>query len=149
MRFSSTLLLPLAAVVLIGACGTSSGSDAPACVANLSTACDPLYSPPTYPTIFTMTFQPTCATGIGTCHTADAAQGGLSFADEQTSYEQLLGMNGANVRVVPGDPACSLLMERLESTDPSFHMPKGPNSLPAAALCAVAQWIANGATNDP
>jgi hypothetical protein len=143
------LLVPLAAVALVGACGTSSGSPTLACVANLSTACAPLYTPPTYPTIYAMTFQPTCATGIGTCHTADAAQGGLSFADEQQSYEQLLGMNGAIVRVVAGDPACSLLMERLETTDPTFHMPKGPNSLPAAALCDVAQWIANGATNDP
>ncbi len=149
MRFAFTLLVPLAAIVLVGACGTSSGSSSLACVSNLSTSCDPLYSPPTYPTIFAMTFQPTCATGIGTCHTADAAQGGLSFADETQSYEQLLGMNGANVRVVAGDPACSLLMERLESTDPSVHKPKGPNSLPPAALCAVAQWIANGATNDP
>jgi hypothetical protein len=149
MRFASTLFVPLAAVALIGACGSSSGSSTLACVPNLTATCDPLYTPATYPTLFAMTFQPTCATGVGTCHTADAAQGGLSFADEQQSYEELLGMNGANVRVVPGDPGCSLLMERLESTDPNVHMPKGPNSLPAAELCDVIQWIANGATNDP
>jgi len=131
---------------LAPACTTHSDAPpAPACVSGLSLDCTPLYTPPVYQTIFDKTLHPTCATGTGTCHTADAAMGGLVFEDVNLSYEMLLGTYGNRPRVVPGNPACSLLMERLESTDPNFHMPKGPNSILPAESCAIAQWIANGA----
>jgi hypothetical protein len=97
-----------------------------------------------YTTIFDKTFHPTCAAGKGTCHTADAAKGGLVFENADDAYALLLGTKDGRKRVVPGDPACSLVMERLSSSDPSFHMPPGASLLPAET-CAIAQWIAQGA----
>jgi hypothetical protein len=132
-------------LVAIGSCSSNDPPAQPACVTGLSLDCKPLYEPPTYQAIFDHTFHPTCAAGSGTCHTADAAKAGLVFADADHAYALLLGTDGGRPRVVPGDPACSLIMERLDSTDPSFHMPPGSISLSAAELCAIAQWIAQGA----
>ncbi len=114
------------------------------CVANLKTDCQPLYDPPLYSTLFTKILQPTCATGIGTCHTSNAGMGGLVFESVTDSYDALLGLNGARQRVIPNDPACSLLMIRLESTDPQFVMPKG-SRLDEPSLCDFVLWIAQGA----
>jgi hypothetical protein len=127
--------------------GCSSGSDSPTveCVQGLSTKCSPLYAPPVYQTIFDKTLHPTCASGMGTCHTSDAAKGGLVFEDADAAYALLLGKDGSKARVVPGDPACSLLLERLTSSDPNFHMPPGPNSILPGEQCAIVQWIAAGA----
>lgn len=140
--------LPWLSSMLLVAAACSSPSAAPAdppCVAGLTTACQPLYSPATYDVLFTKVLQPNCAVGTGTCHTSDAAQGGLVLQDIDAAYAMLLGKDGSHPRVLPGDPGCSLLMKHLESTDPSYHMPKGPNSLSAPALCAITQWIAGGA----
>jgi hypothetical protein len=70
---------------------------------------------------------------------------GLIFADADAAYELLLAPPDAAPRVLPGDPSCSLLMIRLESTDPSYRMPPGPTPLSDPALCDIVQWIAQGA----
>ena len=52
------------------------------------------------------------------------------------------------VRVVPGDPANSLLMQMLEGTQTcGTQMPPG-GQLPAEVIGQVRAWIANGAAND-
>ena len=120
---------------------SSSGPATPACVQDLSTTCQPLYAPATFDTLYTKLFVPTCASGTGTCHTPDAAKGGLVFASPDDAYARLVTQG----RVTPNDPACSLIMKRLTSTDPNFHMPPGPTSISAGAECTIVQWIAAGA----
>jgi hypothetical protein len=71
--------------------------------------------------------------------------GGLIFQDADTAYALLLGMNGARARVMPHNAPCSLLVEKIESTDPTFRMPPGPTPLPEAVRCDIEQWIAQGA----
>lgn len=115
------------------------------CVSGLSANCQPLFDPPTYDAIFSQIFHPTCAQGIGTCHTSDAAKAGLVFADADVAYSLLLGTVGGRARVNPGDPSCSLLMIRLESGDPTFRMPPGPTPLLESERCDIVQWIAQGA----
>jgi hypothetical protein len=132
------------AAFALAACTTHADPPPPACVTGLSLDCKPLYDPPLYQTLFDKTFHPTCAAGRGTCHTADAAKGGLVFESADDAYALLLGTKDGRKRVLPGDPACSLLMERLSSSDPSFHMPPGA-SLLSAETCAIAQWIGQGA----
>ncbi len=123
----------------------------PACVAGLSAACQPQYDPPTYATIFGSILRPTCASGTGTCHTSDAqaraATGGLVLEDVDQAYASLLGTGteAGHARVIPGDPACSLIMKRLESTVPTYHMPPGPTSLSAGETCTIVKWISSGA----
>jgi hypothetical protein len=110
-------------------------------VQGLTTACQPAYDPPTWATIHAKILAPTCATGTGTCHTADFAPRGLVLSDADASYTALLDGR----RVLPGDPACSLLVKRLESSDPSYRMPRGPTPLSAGELCTITKWIAAGA----
>jgi hypothetical protein len=134
-----------ASVAVAAIACTSSDGDPLACVKNLSLDCKPLYDPPVYQTIFDKTFHPTCATGTGTCHTSDAAKGGLVFENADTAYGLLVGTIDGRKRVLAGDPACSLVVIRLESSNASVHMPPGPSFLPAAERCAIEQWIAAGA----
>ena len=135
---------PFSLVVLCAAVACDS-EERSSCVDDLPLECAPLYDPPIYDTLFERTFRPTCASGMGTCHTSDAAKAGLVFEDADTAYSLLLGDEGGRVRVVPGDPACSLLMIRLEGDSPTFRMPPGPNALSAAERCAISKWIAAGA----
>jgi Planctomycete cytochrome C len=135
-------LLALSATTMAQACSPSSGGPAPPpCVQGLSTSCQPLYSPPTFDTLYAKLFVPTCASGTGTCHTPDAAKGGLVFSSPDDAYSRLV----AQGRVIPNDPSCSLIMKRLTSTDPNFHMPPGPTSISAGEQCTIVQWIAAGA----
>jgi hypothetical protein len=130
--------LALLLVVAAAACG---GDDGPTCV-QVSTDCTPLYEP-TFTNLFDRTFQPTCGVAGGSCHSAEGHKAGLVFADVDQAYDLLLGTDG-RARVTPGDPGCSLLVERTESEDPGFQMPPR-DPLDEATRCTIRQWIANGA----
>jgi hypothetical protein len=139
----------LVGCALAGACG--GGDDAPAgppaCVEGLKIDCGALlYSPPIYSTIYSGIIQTQCAIG-SSCHSKDAAMGGLALANADDAYHTLLGEKGGKKYVVPNDPTCSPLMVRLESNDKDFVMPQGMQ-LTAEARCDFVQWIAQGAAQN-
>jgi hypothetical protein len=116
----------------------------PPCVADLNVGCtDVRYDPPVYSTIFQKIIQPQCTLG-SSCHSADAAMGGLVLANADDTYDALLGLKGGTKRVLPNDPKCSPLMVRLESRDPNYVMPRGSRLL-ETELCDFVQWIKQGA----
>jgi Planctomycete cytochrome C len=146
LRRSQQLALLVASAAFVAttaeACSPSSpGPTTHACVTGLSATCQALYAPPTFDTLYAKLFVPTCASGTGTCHTADAAKGGLVFSSPDDAFARLVTQG----RVIPNDPSCSLIMQRLTSTDPNFHMPPGPTSISAGEQCTIVQWIAAGA----
>jgi hypothetical protein len=130
------------------ACGDDTGGapqDASVCLSTLPRACTPLYRP-TFDNIFANRLGMTCgasSTG-GSCHAAKGAMAGLVLETKDAAYDALLGAGGGRQRVIPGDPECSLLVQRLESNNPGFSMPPGAK-LSADERCAIEQWIANGA----
>jgi hypothetical protein len=126
-------------------CSTAATPSDPPCVVGLKTDCLPQYDPPTYQTIFDKILRPTCASGVGTCHTSDGAKAGLVFENADPSYKLLLGTEGGRARVIAGDPSCSVIMKRVASTDPSYHMPPGPSSILPGEACTIVKWIAEGA----
>lgn len=67
------------------------------------------------------------------------------FEDEQQSYDLLLGHVDGRARVIPGDPGCSILVERLEVDSSTLRMPPGPTPLTAGERCNFVRWIADGA----
>jgi len=133
--------------IVVAACASSDPAPPaePPCVSGLSTTCKPQYDPPDFATLHAKIFAPTCATGGASCHGRDGKKGGLDLSDEATAYAMLTGKDGSRARVTAGDPSCSLLMKRVASTDPSYHMPPGSIALSAGEQCAITLWIARGA----
>ncbi len=130
-------LLAAMALVLLSGCKGE-------CV-TVSTDCAPLYSP-TFDNVFSHTLSPTCASVGSSCHSASGGKGGLVFDSADHAYGQLVGVSGptGRERVIAGDPHCSLLVEKIESTSAGVQMPPG-SPLSAAEKCAIEQWIGAGA----
>jgi len=136
----------LAAVLGAGACdgGSDDDGDVPACVSRDASACMPLYEP-RWDRVFTETIMPRCGTPGSACHgeaSAAGAGGGLVVSDMVATRTVLL--DGGFV--VPGDAACSEVVVRLDIDDDALRMPPGAQALDEAERCAVARWIADGAT---
>jgi hypothetical protein len=124
-----------AALTTTAAIGCSSQGQASACTTPASTACAPLYDP-TYEQIFTRTLKPTCAAGGTSCHSA--GKGGFLIDDIDATYARI------SERLTPSKPECSLVVDRLYSTETGYAMPPGAQ-LTEAERCSIVQWIAAGA----
>ncbi len=90
-------------------------------------------------------FTPICTV----CHSGAAAPQGLRL-DAVNSYGLLVGVQSAEVpalvRVAPGDPDNSYLIQKLEGrASVGARMPFGGPYLDAATIGVIRQWIANGA----
>ncbi len=129
---------PAVALSALAATLVACSDDAGGCV-EVDPECAPLYEP-TFDNVFSMTLNDKCADGP--CHDAVSPKAGLSYVDPDEAYDQLLGETG-RVRVMPGDPGCSLLVRRIEGSG-SFRMPPG-NPLSEQERCSIELWIANGA----
>jgi hypothetical protein len=95
-------------------------------------------------------FTPTCA--VSGCHTGGAAPQGLRL-DEANSYGLLVNVASTEapsiLRVAPGDPDNSYLIQKLEGTaSVGEQMPLGGTPLPQASIDVIRQWIVDGATDD-
>jgi hypothetical protein len=73
------------------------------------------------------------------CHGATKQHGGL----ELDGYADLMRGGDSGPAVVPGDPAASLLVAKIERRDRPPMPPK--RRLPAAAIARIRAWIAAGA----
>lgn len=142
MARAVTLLAAVAVLVLSGCSGGEDGGGG-ACVQDLDLACAPLYTP-SFANLHAQTLAPSCGISGGSCHSAQGAQGGLVLDDADVAYALLLGSNGAPQRVIPGDPACSLVVRKLHADSPSEVMPPGA-PLSEAERCVFVRWIDAGA----
>lgn len=131
-------------MMLCGALLSTGCPDAP-CVEGLDDACAPLSSDVSWSNVYTTVIADGCAQGGTSCHSADGAQGGLSFGDEQTAWEQLVDPADGNPSVTPSDASCSEIMKRLESDDGNYQMPVG-SPLSRPERCMVQLWIDEGAS---
>jgi hypothetical protein len=122
-------------VVLLMACGEE---PAPTCP-SLPVDCSPQYTPD-FDAVFSNTLATSCGVGGNSCHAGPTPQAGLGLEDSASAYQGLL--DGG--LVVPGDPACSPLVQRLRHEDPGFLMPPGMR-LSDGEICAVRRWIEAGA----
>lgn len=90
-------------------------------------------------------FTPICST----CHTGAAAPLGLRL-DEGAAYALLVNAPSTEVpsllRVNPGDPSSSYLIQKLEGTaQVGGRMPLGGPPLPQETIAVIRQWIIEGA----
>jgi len=114
------------------------GDPPPACI-TVDTSCAPGYVP-TFQNVYANTIKASCGTTNSSCHSASGRAGGLSFADEQTAYDQL--MVGGRVKAF--DAACSEMIVRTSSPGEDYQMPPG-DALDPPARCALIQWVHQGA----
>ena len=135
----------LSLVVLAALAGCPSETTPPACI-TVDTTCAPGYVP-TFSNVYKNTIVPKCSM-TSACHDTSGHQGGLSLGDgEDAAYTALLAsstIDPSRKRVVPGDPACSLLIVRTASPGTSYQMPKG-DPLSEVESCALLQWVEAGA----
>jgi len=128
-------------LLALGACGAGSGGDSPpAQGAALQ---------PTLASIQANIFTPTCA--VSGCHSGPGAMLGLRL-DAGFSYASLVNKpsfydtNGTLLRVTPGDPDASFLIQKLEPS-PAFgdRMPLTGCCLQQVTIDVIRQWIQDGA----
>ena len=105
---------------------------------------------PNFSEIQANVFTPTCAT-TG-CHFGAGAPQGLRL-DEANSYALLVGVGSMEepsvLRVAPGDPNNSYLIQKIEGTAVSGQqMPLNAPALPRATIDVIRQWISDGAIDD-
>jgi hypothetical protein len=126
-------------VVMLALAGCP-GTDAPPQCIDVVTTCNPLY-PPEFDNVYANTLTSACgSTAIG-CHSAAGRAGGMSFEDPATAHAALLAG-----RVEPGDASCSEMIVRAGSPGADYQMPPKPASaVDASELCALVQWVENGA----
>ena len=127
----------LFAVVFLIACGADAGPE-PLCPP-LPETCSPQY-PATFDSVFINTLKTSCGVGGNSCHAGPTPQAGLGLDDADRAYFGLL----EGELVVPNDPACSPLIQRLNHDNPNLLMPPGM-ALPPSEICAIRQWIEAGA----
>lgn len=115
-------------------------------------------SPPQEPATFTRIYA-LLRQRCRSCHQPGATYS-LDFSTKQIAYDELVGgpnMGAAEFivcsgfgyrRVVPGDPDASLLVQKLEATQPcGDRMP--PGAMPDLGLSGeVRRWVSAGALND-
>jgi hypothetical protein len=102
--------------------------------------------PANWDNVFKFVIDQRCGTGEGVaCHGTDGHQGGLILSGQDQAYDHLVNGKGGHARVLPKDPACSILMERISSSDANVRMPLGSAALSDGDKCGVQKWIAQGA----
>jgi hypothetical protein len=121
------------------------GAGTATCLDPLPDDCDLVFAP-TYDAFFDNVLGRTCgaASTGGSCHGPDGGMAGLFLHDRDMAYDYLLGDADGRARVIPNDPECSMLVQRIESTDPDVMMPPTAR-LSAGERCAIERWIAMGA----
>jgi hypothetical protein len=113
---------------------------------------------PTFTSIFETVLRPLC--GVS-CHGPGPESllddNLLDLSDRALAYSELVGVEAAGVacatmatRVVPGDPASSLLIQKLSLDTPAcgVSMPLDRFLLPAEYVDPIRTWITNGAADD-
>ena len=103
---------------------------------------------PTLASVQANVFNPSCIV----CHAGATAPQGLRL-DATNSFTNLVGVasrqNSSILRVAPGDPDLSYLIQKLEDTaSAGEQMPLGGAPIPQSTIDFVRQWITDGALPD-
>src|SRR5438132_8522933 len=137
MKVGTVIARPLLAAALLTLAACGGGGNAP-----------PAGLQPTLASIQDNVFTVTCA--VPGCHGGAGAQQGLRL-DPGFSAGNLINVpsprNPNLIRVVPGDPDASFLIQKLQGTDGLLgdRMPDGWPYFTTATINVIRQWLQNGA----
>ena len=120
--------------------------------ASAFTLTTPVMIGPTLDQIQAVVFTPSCATSG--CHDNTTMADGLSLADADTSYAEMVGEFSSQtgqedvLLVAPGDPDASYLIRKMENTagiSGNRMPPPGRAPIPQSDIDQIRLWITNGA----
>jgi len=77
-----------------------------------------------------------------TCHGPAKQMGTLRFDREEVAKHEL---SGGRFAIVLGDPAKSLILQRITATSPAVRMPMGGEALTAREVEIIRRWVEQGA----
>ena len=110
---------------------------------------------PTLTSIQTNVFNKSCA--LPSCHNSTASKEGLTLT-QGSSFGELVNVPAENVaaaadgkiRVVPGDPDASFIIQKLEgpAAGEGDLMPQSSSGLDPEIISVIRQWITDGALNN-
>ena len=132
---------------VLGGCGAGDGTGLDQNGQPIGNGSGTIPLAPTLASIQANVFTPSCSQSG--CHGNAPAQG-LRLDSVANSTATLINIasprDSTLVRVVPGSPDSSFLIQKLEGTQTlGDRMPQGGPSLPQSTIDFVRQWIANGA----
>jgi len=113
-------------------------------------------APATFSEIQIEIFAPSCTQSA--CHDASAG-GGLNLSSRAVSYSLLVNVSAVQanaasrgkIRVVPGDPAASFLVQKLDGTleaEEGEGMPRSTSGLSNSRINQIRSWINDGAPDN-
>lgn len=138
LRFTGGALL-IASIGLVGCSSSENSSESAA-----------LPFEPKLSVIEDRVFNKSCT--FSSCHGSSTPKAGLSLVGP--TFQALVNQPSSELpqrlRVVPGDPESSFLIDKLEHDQPSFgvRMPYQSPPLSASAVEVIRSWIEQGANDD-
>ncbi|EMI18236.1 protein containing DUF1549 [Rhodopirellula maiorica SM1] len=99
-------------------------------------------TPPPATVDFTKQVQPILAKRCFACHGPDKAEGGISFAEQESAFAEA---ESGEFAIVPGDIDASMLVARITTDDEFERMPPEGDPVTAAEAELLTRWIDEGA----
>jgi len=142
----------VATAALLAGCATMDvdGDPVDAAVDPDPLAVDPVPAPGSFDDLHRTIIAPRCSGQPGLCHNGqfepNLSSPGLAFAYlvNRPALEK-----PTLLRVKPGDPGASVLVDKLRGRDVATRMPLGAEPLADAEIAAIEAWIAGGALRAP
>lgn len=108
-------------------------------------------APPTFSELHERVLQPSCV--FATCHQQGASAAGMMALDRDVAHASLVDASAVaapgRIRVIPGDPEQSYVMEKVTSAMPTAGEQMPPDApLEAERVELIRAWIEAGAADD-
>ena len=108
-------------------------------------------APPTFTELHERVLQPSCV--FATCHQQGASAAGMMALDRDLAHAALVDVSAVaapgRIRVIPGDPEQSYVMEKITNATPTAGEQMPPDApLEAERVELVRAWIEAGAADD-
>ncbi|GAA4465670.1 PSD1 and planctomycete cytochrome C domain-containing protein [Novipirellula rosea] len=127
------------AILMLAACGVIGGLSGQSGAAEGSASSE---TPAPASVDFIKQVQPILAKRCFACHGPDKAEGGISFAEQESAFAEA---ESGEFAIVAGDVDASMLVARITTDDEFERMPPEGDPVTPAEAELLTQWIAEGA----
>jgi mono/diheme cytochrome c family protein len=137
----SVLLLAVSLVYSCVLLSIRPGAQAAAVPSDVASSAAPIPTPEQVG-FFEKKIRPILSQSCYSCHSTGRGNSAHLHLDDRNA---ILAGGKSGPAIVPGNPAASLLIQRITSNDPDHRMPKDDDPLPANVVSDLRTWISDGA----